>query len=148
MDVPTNGQAPGVEGLTEPLSPRTGALLRQAVREHAGAGRRRADPVLHVGVPGGHRAELVLDPDEPTDPGLRTDLVSALRQRVGPHLDPMVWLSRSGEPDLEDVDARWLSAARAAYAEARAPLVFVVVTRRGWRDPRSGLARTWARPRP
>jgi hypothetical protein len=49
---------------------------------------------------------------------------------------------------VQDVDARWLAAARASYAEAGLPLTFVVVNRRGWRDPRSGLGRTWARVRP
>ena len=58
-----------------------------------------------------------------------------------------MWLTRSGGLELQDVDARWLAATRAAYDEARAPLAFVVVNRRGWRDPRSGLSRTWVRLR-
>jgi hypothetical protein len=109
--------------------------------------------VLHVGVPGGRVARLALDQVEPSDPGLRTDVVAALRVRatqgeVEETAEPMVWLTRVGGLELQDVDARWLAAARAAYDEAGVPLAFVVVNRHGWRDPRSGLSRTWARLRP
>jgi hypothetical protein len=136
-----------MEGLTEPLARHTRTLLRRAVLDHASEERRRVHPpALHVGVPGGRVASLTLDPGEPTDPGLRADLVAALRVRAGD--DGLVWLTRAGGLELQDVDACWLSAARAAYAEAGAPLDFVVVNRHGWRDPRSGLGRTWARLRP
>jgi hypothetical protein len=138
-----------MEGLTEPLPPETHALLRRAVHQHAAGERRRGyPPVLHVGVPGGRTASLDLAGAEPTDPGLRTDLVAALRFRAAAAPGHLVWLTRPGDLDLQDVDARWLAGARAAYAEAGAALVFVVVNRRGWRDPRSGLGRTWARIRP
>ena len=59
----------------------------------------------------------------------------------------MVWLTRAGDLDLQDVDAAWLSAARAAGAEAGIDLTLVVVTRRGWSDPRSGVSREWKRLR-
>ena len=139
-----------MEGLTEPLPAHTRRLLRRAVHEHAAAERLHGGrpPTLHVGVPGGGVASLDLEHAEPTDPGLRTDVVAALRHRAGPAPDQLVWLTRGGGLDLEDVDARWLTGARAAYDEAQAPLTFVVVTRHGWRDPRSGLGRTWARVRP
>jgi hypothetical protein len=138
-----------VEGLTAPLTLRTQMLLRRAVREHAIGERRRTLPVvLHVGEPGNRVARLRLDGTEPTDHGLRTDVVAALRLRAGARADDVVWLTRGGGLELQDVDARWLAAARAAYAEAQATLVFVVVNRRGWRDPRSGLAQTWSRVRP
>jgi len=139
-----------MEGLTEPLPLGTRALLRRAVHEHAASERRRSGypPVLHVGVPGVRIASLDVADAEPTDPGLRTDLVAALRVRAGAGPDQLVWLTRSGDLELQDVDAQWLAGARAAYDEAQAPLAFVVVTRRGWRDPRSGVGRTWARVRP
>jgi hypothetical protein len=138
-----------MEGLSEPLERHTRALLRLAVHHHAAAERRRSyPPVLHVGRPGGLVAALRLDPGESTDPGLRTDVVAALRVRSRGSSEELVWLTRSGGLDLQDVDARWLAAARAAYGEAEAPLTFVVVNRRGWRDPRSGSGRTWARIRP
>jgi hypothetical protein len=148
------GTVTGVDGLSDPLARRTNALLREAVLAHVRAERRRVHPeVLHVGVPGGPVAALPLDAVEPSDPGLRADVVAALRVRAdrdGP-ADPaesLVWLTRAGGLELQDVDVRWLTAARAAYDEAGAPLSFVVVTRHGWRDPRSGLSRTWVRLRP
>ena len=70
-----------------------------------------------------------------------------LRRTTTSRRAPLVWLTRPGELDLQDVDAAWLAAARTAYAEAAAPLTMVVVTRRGWRDPRSGVRREWKRLR-
>jgi hypothetical protein len=137
-----------VDGLSEPLPRQTHVLLRRAVLEHATGERRRVySPVLHVGVPGERVASLSVDTAEPTDLGLRTDVVAALRVHAGVRPDQLVWLTRSGGLELQDVDVRWLAASRAAYDEARAPLAFVVVSRRGWRDPRSGLSRTWVRLR-
>jgi hypothetical protein len=138
-----------MEGLTEPLPPTIRALLRRAVHDHTARERRPGScpPTLHVGVPGGRVASLDLADAEPTDPGLRTDLVAALRLRAGSARDHLVWLTRRGGLELQDVDAQWLAGARAAYDEAQAPLAFVVVTKRGWRDPRSGVGRTWARVR-
>jgi hypothetical protein len=137
------------EGLREPLPRRLCLLLREAVHDHArDERRRRFPPVLHVGVPGALVAALPLDAAEPDDPGLRTDVVAALRARSGADPDQLVWLTRPGDLALQDVDSLWLSAARAAYVEARDELAFVVVNKRGWRDPRSGLGRTWARVRP
>lgn len=149
VDSPRTGEVSVVEGLSEPLGRRTRALLRRAVHDHARSERRRVHPpALHVGVPGERTAALSLDGAEPGDPGLRTDVVAALRSRAGADPDQVVWLTRAGDLTLQDVDVLWLSAARAAYAEAGAELAFVVVTKRGWRDPRSGLGRTWARVRP
>ena len=148
MDLLRCGETTGVDGLSEPLSRHTHAVLRRAVLEHATRERRRVfPPVLNVGVPGGRVASLAIATTEPTDPGLRTDVVAALRVRADVGPDPMVWLTRSGGLELQDVDALWLAATCAAYDEARAALTFVVVNRRGWRDPRSGLSRTWVRLR-
>jgi hypothetical protein len=58
-----------------------------------------------------------------------------------------VWLTRSGELALHDLDVEWLTAAASAYAEAGVDLTMVVVNRRGWRDPRSGVGQTWVRLR-
>ena len=148
MDPSRCGEVTDVDGLSGPLPRHTEVMLRRAVLEHAAAERRRVyPPVLHVGVPGDRVASLAVGTAEPTDPGLRTDVVAALRVRAGVGADQLAWLTRSGGLELQDVDARWLAAARAAYDEARAPLAFVVVNRRGWRDPRSGLSRTWVRLR-
>jgi hypothetical protein len=138
-----------VDGSIGSLPARTHALLRQVVRDHAlGETRRRYPPVLHVGVPG-HLVVAFEPAAEPTDPGLRTDVVAALRARAGGDPDHLVWLTRCGSLELQDLDAAWLTAARSAYAEAGAVWpVFAVVNRRGWRDPCTGLGRTWARVRP
>jgi hypothetical protein len=137
------------EGLAEPLAAHTRWLLRRAVHELAATrpGRRGFAPALHIGVPGGPRASLDLSTAEPTDPGLRTDIVAALRVRAGTGAE-LVWLTRDGGLERQDLDAAWLAAARGAHEEAGSPLTFVVVTRRGWCDPRSGLACSWARVRP
>ena len=58
-----------------------------------------------------------------------------------------MWLTRAGPLDLQDVDAAWLAAARTAASEAGVALTMVVVTRRGWCDPRSGARREWKRLR-
>ena len=148
------GTVSGVDGLCDPLARRTDALLRRAVLAHVSSERRRVHPeVLHVGVPGGPDASSDSDAVEPSDPGLRADVVAALRVRAtqdgtAERGEQLVWLTRAGGLDLQDVDVRWLTAARAAYDEAGAPLSFVVVNRQGWRDPRSGLSRTWVRLRP
>ena len=138
-----------MEGLVEPLPRDLRAALRRAALEHALAERRRNfTPALHVGTPGGPQAVLALEPDLRLDHALRTDVVAALlvradRERAG----PLVWLTRPGGLELQDLDAAWLAAARAASAEAGRPLTLVVVNRHGWRDPRSGLAHTWTRLR-
>lgn len=135
-------------GLAAPLERWLERLLRCAVLDHATAERRRAYlPLLHVGEPRGRHLVFPVRPDEPTDHALRTDIVAALRHRAGVDR-ALVWLTRPGELSLQDVDARWLAAARQAYAEAGVALVFVVVNRHGWHDPRSGLGRSWRRLRP
>mgnify|MGYP001371464971 CR=1 FL=1 len=88
-------------------------------------------------------------PGEPTDHALPADVVAAMIGRRGspPAPSPWVWLTRTGGLALHDVDVQWLAAAVTAYAEAGADLTMVVVTRRGWRDPRSGAEQTWVRLR-
>jgi hypothetical protein len=135
-------------GLTEPVAPGLAALLRRAVLDHATSEPRRHFPArLHVGAPGGAQRVLALGDDE-TDHSLRTDVVAAMLSRAPARgSGPVVWLTRPGELDLQDVDAQWLAAALAASGEAGRPLTMVVVNRHGWRDPRSGTARRWKRLR-
>ena len=134
-----------MEGLRPPIGPDLPRLLRRAVLDHCLSEPRRVHPaLLHVGVPGA--AEAVLAVADPTDHGLRCDLIAAMLRRTrGGSTTPLVWLTRTGALDVEDVDLRWLASARAAYAEAGLPLVMVVVNRRGWRDPRSGDSRQWVK---
>lgn len=135
-------------GLTEPVAPRLAALLRRAVLDHATSEPRRHFPArLHVGTPGGTHRVLALDGAE-TDHSLRTDVVAAMLSRA-PASDPgpIVWVTRPGELELQDVDAAWLAAALAATGEAGRPLTMVAVNRHGWWDPRSGATRRWRRLR-
>ncbi|WP_395659152.1 hypothetical protein [Nocardioides sp.] len=139
-----------MEGIREPVPRATAAVLRRAALDHARAEHRRGfPPLLHVGYPGGAEEVFVLAPEDPADHAIRADVVAALlhrfRRRGG--AVPLVWLTRAGPLDLQDVDAAWLAAARTAAAEAGVPLAMVVVTRHGWRDPRSGVRRTWKRLR-
>ncbi len=60
---------------------------------------------------------------------------------------PWAWVTRAGPLCLQDVDVAWLGAAVAAAEERGSDVAFVVVTRHGWTDPRSGLRREWKRIR-
>jgi hypothetical protein len=98
---------------------------------------------LHVGVPG--EPTTTVDDDQAWDHGVRTEIVgAALRQRGDP---PWIWLTRSGPLSLQDADAAWLGPSVAAAAEREVDISYVVVTRHGWTDPRSGLRREWKRIR-
>lgn len=132
--------------LEDPVPRPVALLLREAVRRHAqGERRRRFAPVLHVGRPG-VREDCVAAAVPGTDHALRADLMAVLLARC-PAPEPLVWLTRPGELHTHDVDAAWLAASAAAWAEAGRDLSWVVVTRHGWWDPRSGLRRTWRRIR-
>ncbi|GAB3765436.1 hypothetical protein FB382_002111 [Nocardioides ginsengisegetis] len=147
----TGGTDERGEGIAAPVEPALRSLLRLAVVDHARSEPRRVHPaLLHVGQPGGAQAVFAFGPDEPQDHTLRTDVVAAMLRRCARTGDdsPVVWLTRTGGLELQDADAAWLAAARAATAEAKRPLTMVVVTRRGWRDPRSGVGRVWKRVRP
>lgn len=130
--------------LLDPLPARDQRLLREAVlalatTEH----RHHFPPVLHVGTPGGPTVTVTDDPG--WDHGLRTEVVgAALRSLDDP---PWVWVTRVGTLTLQDVDAAWLGPAVAAAHERGTDPAFVVVTRHGWRDPRSGVSRQWRRIR-
>jgi len=135
--------------LTEPLPEEQAATLRRLVLAFKADERRRLfAPVLYVGDPAGQRQSYAVRADEVLDAALRTEVVAALLLRVRERVPaPLVWLTRSGELDAQDVDADWLAAALAATDEAGLPLTMVVVTRRGWWDPRSDVRREWRRLR-
>ena len=136
-----------VEGLHDPLSPVIEKRLRRAVLDHTATEHRRSFlPLVHLGIPGGREVAHAHREDEPTDPWLRADIIHSMRRRVGVP-DPIMWLTRAGSTEIEDVDLRWLAAARQAFREIDAPLTYVVVTRNAWVDPRSGMSRRWKRLR-
>ena len=130
--------------LLDPLPVHDRRLLRAAVLSLATSERRSSfPPVLHVGTPGGRTATV--SDDRAWDHGLRTELVGAvLRSLDDP---PWVWVTRTGALALQDVDAAWLGATVAAARERGSDPAFVVVTRHGWRDPRSGSGQQWRRIR-
>jgi hypothetical protein len=130
--------------LREPLSAADRRLLRIAVLQLAtGDHRRHVPPGLHVGVPGG--PTTTVSDDRAWDHGLRTEIVGAMLRAA--HDPPWVWVTRSGPLALQDVDAAWLGPVVAAMAERRVDPAYVVVTRHGWTDPRSGLTQEWKRIR-
>jgi hypothetical protein len=138
-----------MEGVVAPIPPWLRRALRTAALDHALAERRLAHrPVLHVGRPGDDHEVLSVTLEEPADHTLRVDMVAAALCRARHRTpEPIVWLARTGALVDEDADLAWLAAARQAFAEASVPLVYVVVNRHGWRDPRSGAERQWARLR-
>lgn len=122
-----------------------GMLLRRAVLELAeGENRRVFPPALHVGVPGGTVVTFGPADDVGLDAALRVEVVEAMvhRHRRMPD-DPLVWLTRPGPPDTQDVDLRWLAATTTAAAELGTDLRLVVVDKRGWHDPRTGAGQRW-----
>jgi hypothetical protein len=132
----------------EPVDRALLALLRHAVVDFSGSERRRVFPAaVHVGVPGGAVAVLPLG-EQRLDHTLRTDALEAMVRRTRrPGPPPVVWLTRCGPRDVRDVDLAWLAAARTAAAELGQALPMVVVQRRSWRDPETGVGREWARIR-
>jgi hypothetical protein len=138
------GQPGRVPLLVDPLPVRDRRLLRTAVLTLARTEHRHSfPPVLHVGTPGG--PTVTVTDDRAWDHGLRTDLVGALLRLLDD--PPWVWVARSGSRGLQDADAAWLAASVAAAHERGSDPAFVVVTRHGWRDPRSGTGQQWRRIR-
>ncbi|HLN77745.1 MAG TPA: hypothetical protein VK204_11925 [Nocardioidaceae bacterium] len=129
----------------------TTALLRAEVgRLRAHESRRRFDTVVHVGSLGGSPVTCPVPSADPVlDIGTRTDVVATLLANapVTPQA-ACVWLTRAGDPQLQDEDLAWLSATCSAFgAVGRRLGGFWTVTRTGWLDVRSGEGRTWKRLR-
>ncbi len=134
----------------EPLSRASEPLLRRLVLEHKATERRhRFSPVLHLGWPGRQELGRVVDPAPPyevLDDALRSDLLSAMLRRA-PDGPVMAWLTRPADIEVQDVDLAWLRAVTTVLGETGRLLPYVVVTRTGWRDPLTGVGRSWRRLR-
>ena len=140
--------APWPGSVREPVAEPLARLLRLAVLDHVATERRREfPPAVHVGVPGLVRARLELVEGR-LDHALRVDVLEAMVRRTRrPGPAPLVWLTRRGTDVTADVDLLWHAAARAAAGELGHPLPMVVVTRRTWHDPGTGVRRSWVRLR-
>ena len=83
--------------------------------------------------------------------GTCTDFVSWLLEEEpvsGEATGACVWLTRAGDPQLQDEDLAWLSATCRAFGALDRDLAgFWTVTRTGWIDVRTGESRTWKRLR-
>ncbi len=139
--------------VSAPITRTEHAVLRAAVLEFKEATPRGRVPVsLHVGVPGRASARHLVERGQSLDQSLRTDIAAALLQRTSAAGDQRwaqrwAWLTRSGSLALHDADVAWAAAWYAACAEREVDVPFVVVTRTGWTDPRTGVLREWSRLR-
>ncbi len=138
-------------GITEPVARPMLQLLRRAVLDLARDEHRRDfPPTLHVGLPGRVDRQFTADPADQLDHALRTDVVETmLRPAIDRAVVPLIWLTRRDNPDGDEAfcDAEWSAAVRAAGGELGLGLGLVVVTRRSWRDPVTGVGRVWQRMR-
>jgi hypothetical protein len=141
--------------IEEPVPRVAQALLRRLVLDHVTTEHRRVFPsVLHLGRPGRPDSAALAEPagagrgsaHNALDDAQRCDVLEAVLRRA-PDDDDLTWLTRPGPLDLQDADAAWARAVSAVTGETGRPLRFVVVTRKGWRDPRSGVGREWRRLR-
>jgi len=136
--------------LQAPIERSTHVALRAAVLDLVESEPRRQFPaVLHAGRPGGPPGGSVRHgADGAGDAGLRADIALALLRRAGASTPrPHVWLTRPGELSVHDEDLRWLGPVSWAAAALGQQASLVVVTRRGWFDPVSGVRREWRRLR-
>lgn len=136
-------------GITEPVPRLLQRVLRSAVLDHVRSEPRRTHPpVLHVGFPGRAAGRFEVRPDDVLDHALRVEVVEAMtRSCLERGVVPLLWLTRPVDGhDVEDL--AWAAAVAAAAGELGVTLDLVVVTRRWWRDPRTGVGRTWKRLRP
>ena len=142
---------PGAGVVREPVARADQARLRRLVVELKAAERRRRFPaVLHVGGPGRPEVGRCAEPLDPSgsqlDQALRCDLLEAVLRRAPPG-PVMTWLTRPGDLEDQDLDLAWLRVVVAVNGETGRALPYLVVTREGWRDPRSGVSRRWRRVR-
>jgi hypothetical protein len=133
-------------------TPTTTSLLRLEVgRLRTLQKGRRFDTVVHLGRIDGPYVTCTVPLADlgVLDAGTRTDVVSMLLEDHGASDGAAcVWITRAGEPSLQDEDLAWLSAASRAFGALDRHLDgFWTVTRTGWLDVRTGEGRTWKRLR-
>ena len=134
--------------LQAPIDRRTHQVLRTAVLELVEAEPRRRSgfaTVVHAGEPG--RSLRHVEAPPLPDAGLRADVVLSLLRGASGSRPPHLWLTRPGELSPHDDDLRWLGPAQWAASALGLPVGLVVVTRKGWFDPVTGVRREWRRLR-
>ena len=140
---------PNAPGIAEPVPKLMLRVLRAIVLEHASSATRRdRRPTLHAGVPGSSVRCFEINPEDLLDHALRVEVIEAMcRHSLAVDVVPLLWLTRP-EDNHDEQDAVWAAAVNAAGPELGVRLELVVVTRRSWWDPRSGVGRSWVRLRP
>jgi len=134
--------------MSAPELPPANSLRLAVGRFRLAEQRRRFAPCLHVGEPGADEVAFEDLAADHLDADLRSEIAAALISRAllfTPR--PAAWLTRVGELSEHDADLAWLAATAQAATEAGLEVPFVVITRRGWYDPRSGARREWRRLR-
>jgi len=145
MDAPA-----GRIGISEPVPSLLARVLKHAVVTQA-RHTEPVEPLLHVGIPGQHVCTFEPRAGDQLDLTLRTEILEAMASTdIGRRRVPLVWLTRDPAPPgaLDQEDLAWAAAATCASDELEVRLDLVVITRTSWRDPRSGVGRTWKRIRP
>ena len=137
--------------MSAPALPSARSLRLAVAGFRMGEPRRTCPPSVHAGVPG-RLTELEVGFEEGRrcrlDADLRIEIAAALLSRsltLTPA--PTMWLTRPGELTAHDTDLAWLAASTLAAAEVGLEVAFVVITRRGWYDPRTGAGQQWVRLR-
>lgn len=108
------------------------------------------DTVVHLGWIGTpHVTCTVSRADLPVlDACTRCEVVTRLLEEDRIGNSSSVWLTRAGEPELQDGDLAWLAAVSRAFGALRRRLDGLwIITRTGWLDVRTGDSRTWKRLR-
>jgi hypothetical protein len=128
---------------------RSSLLRLEVARLRSETSRGRFDPVVHVGELGSAHPSCAVPAADPViDAGTRTEVVLRLLEEDADPASACLWLTRSGEPGLEDADLAWLAAAVRAFGVVGRGLDGAwAVTRTGWLDLRTGERRTWKRLR-
>ena len=123
-------------------------VLRQATLLLKEAFPRGRVPItIHAGVPTRTTFSYCVAAGPRLDQAWRRDIAGSLLQRTNQLRDRWAWLTRSGPLAMHDADAAWSAAWYAACGEAAVDVPFVVVTRHGWFDPRTGHVQEWTRLR-
>lgn len=122
--------------------------LREAVHRLRQTHRGRSfERVLHVGSLGAEAARFTIADRVDVDQALRLDVATALLERCA-EPQPLLWITRPGDPEPWLSDLAWLRAAwLACRDDGRTPGPAIVLTKDGWTAPFTGEQARWKRLR-